>query len=306
MFEIILHLNEYCSTISYMRKKCDECKIYNRERIELNFEDLSIRNFTTLGRLNYSKAHSPLEIHIHKNTMEICFLARGRQTYTVNNAAYTLSGGDVFITFPDELHSSGGNPEEKSILYWILISFEDTENFLNMDTIEGRKLSVLLKSLKNRKFKGNMDLKTLLDKIITIYYSDSDFKKHLIQSYITEFLINVVKLEKSSEAFISEDIRNAVKYIGIRIKENISLQELSEYTGLSLSRFKQKFKHETGVPPAEFILREKVNLAESLLRYSSKSITEIAYELGFSSGHYFATVFKRLTGHTPTEYKHLN
>lgn len=276
--------------------------LFSRERIDINFIDPIVENLTILGRLNYTRAHLPLSLHAHKNSLEIVYVARGRQTYNVNNTAYTLSGGDVYLTFPDELHSSGESPEEKSVVYWVLIDFTDTGNFLNMESEEGKNFRCRLQSLKTRKFKGSPVLKTLLDKIIYTCFSNSEFKKLLIQSYITEFLINIIELEKNSEPHISENIQKTLEYISRRVKDNITLNELSDLAGLSLSRFKQKFKQEVGIPPAEFILREKVTLAGKLLNSSPKSVTEIAFELGFSSSNYFATVFKRLTGKTPTEF----
>lgn len=276
--------------------------LFNRERIDINFIEHIVSNLTILGRLNYSKAHLPLGIHTHKNTLEIIYIARGRQTYNVGNTAYTLSGGDVYLTFPDEPHSSGESPEEKSVVYWVLIDFTDTRNFLNMEPEEGRHFLSLLNSLKTRKFKGLPVLKTLLDKMIHTYYSGSNFKKLLIQSYITEFLIHIIELEKKSESNISDTMQQVLTHIAGRIIEDISLDDLAGLSGLSLSRFKQNFKREVGIPPAEFILREKVALAGKLLKNSNKSVTDIAFELGFSSSHYFATVFKRLTGKTPTEY----
>lgn len=51
------------------------------------------------------------------------------------------------------------------------------------------------------------------------------------------------------------------------------------------------------------ILKEKMEEAKRLLRYSDKSFTAIASYLGFSSPAHFSQVFKKLTGRTPTEYR---
>ena len=73
-----------------------------------------------LGRYNYTSAKSGLREHKHRHAIEICFLVKGRQTYRVGGNFYSLSGGDVFVTFPNEGHSTGGMPEEKGILYWMV------------------------------------------------------------------------------------------------------------------------------------------------------------------------------------------
>ncbi len=70
---------------------------------------------------------------------------------------------------------------------------------------------------------------------------------------------------------------------------------------LSLSRFKARFKNEVGLPPADFIMRGKIERARQLLAAGDLSVTQIAMRLGFSSTQYFATAFKRHTGKTPSQ-----
>ena len=73
--------------------------------------------------------------------------------------------------------------------------------------------------------------------------------------------------------------------------------------GLSLSRLKARFKKETGVSPANFIMLRRIEGAKELLDRTDKNITDVAFELGFSSSQYFATAFKRYTGMTPKEFR---
>ncbi len=75
---------------------------------------------------------------------------------------------------------------------------------------------------------------------------------------------------------------------------------LAQVARLSESRCKTRFKREIGVPPAEFWLRKKIERAIVLLK--NHNVTEVAYELGFSSSQYFATVFKRYTLVNPSQF----
>lgn len=56
----------------------------------------------------------------------------------------------------------------------------------------------------------------------------------------------------------------------------------------------------------DFILKEKVEEAKRLLRYTDKHATAIAVYLGFSSQSHFANVFKKYTGKPPSEYRKLH
>jgi len=58
-----------------------------------------------------------------------------------------------------------------------------------------------------------------------------------------------------------------------------------------------------GVPPGEYILRQKIKKAEQELTGSERDITEIAYDLEFSSSQYFATVFRRYAGCSPSDFR---
>ncbi len=70
----------------------------------------------------------------------------------------------------------------------------------------------------------------------------------------------------------------------------------------SATGFIKRFKYETGLTPADFFQRIKVEEARRRLAVPKAAITAIAFDLGFSSSQYFASVFKKYTGTTPREY----
>ena len=63
------------------------------------------------------------------------------------------------------------------------------------------------------------------------------------------------------------------------------------------------FRKETGLSISEYIRNKKIEEAMALLRYSEKTSIEIATDLGFSSHSYFISVFKKVCGMTPKEYR---
>jgi len=87
-----------------------------------------------------------------------------------------------------------------------------------------------------------------------------------------------------------------------------TLDEMAEACGLGRTRFVHHCKRLTNLSPNDYLNRSRVQRAEQLLGQSEAvqthpSITEIAGRCGFSSSQYFATVFKRLTGIAPREYR---
>ena len=53
----------------------------------------------------------------------------------------------------------------------------------------------------------------------------------------------------------------------------------------------------------EYFKRLKIDAAKQMIRQNELNFTEIAIRLGFNTSQYFTTVFKRISGMTPTEYE---
>ena len=75
---------------------------------------------------------------------------------------------------------------------------------------------------------------------------------------------------------------------------------------MSKSNFFSLFKNTFGITPNEYVIRGKIEKAKQIIQTSSqKSITQIAYELGYSDSSYFSKQFKSHTGYTPREFEKL-
>jgi AraC family transcriptional regulator len=82
-----------------------------------------------------------------------------------------------------------------------------------------------------------------------------------------------------------------------------SLAEVAQVIGLHPTSFCRAFKHSTGLSPHRFILSHRVNRAKEMMNDQRRSLTEIAFDCGFSSSSQFSIVFKRITGMSPREFR---
>ena len=93
----------------------------------------------------------------------------------------------------------------------------------------------------------------------------------------------------------------------ILIRENllkgITPEEVASQINMSYSWFRKQFKDYTGVSPAHYIQKLKIQEAKQLLSSTQIQIKEVSYYLGFDDTTYFLKVFKKYTGYTPLEYK---
>ena len=84
------------------------------------------------------------------------------------------------------------------------------------------------------------------------------------------------------------------------------IQYFADKAHLSQHYFSDLMKKETGRSPKDHINDFVVEKAKALLLRSNRSVSEIAYDLGFNYPHYFTRLFKSKTGNTPVEYRNLN
>ena len=82
-----------------------------------------------------------------------------------------------------------------------------------------------------------------------------------------------------------------------------TIEKLADLAELSPFHFSRMFKQATGMTPLQFVTRERMLQAQRLIRETSRSLIEIALEVGYTSPSHFAQVFRRMVGVTPTEFR---
>jgi AraC-like DNA-binding protein len=268
---------------------------------------LGIDSLAMFGRYNYANAEDGLAEHTHLGGLEICHLVRGRQTYCIGKHSYHLRGDDVFLTMPDERHGTGGGPQEKGLLYWIIVLNPPSTggSLLGLTEKESRALWRELKRSSRRHFPGTPEMKTQLDAILALLHGrGTPLKKTAVQNRIIAFLLELLT---ARERALAEQGTNRFAHVITHIESNLgdpgelTVDILSSIAKLSPSRFKALFKEKLGMPPAEYALRLRIEEARRRLAAGDATVTGVAIDLGFSSSQYFASSFKRLTRMTPRE-----
>lgn len=100
-----------------------------------------------------------------------------------------------------------------------------------------------------------------------------------------------------------EMIREAQAYIESRLKEKISIENLSSKFAIGRRNFDRRFIKATGNTPIEYAQRVKVESAKKSFESTRKTINEVMYEVGYSDLKAFREVFRRFTGVSPLAYR---
>ncbi|CAO4151842.1 Transcriptional regulator, AraC family [Methylorubrum thiocyanatum] len=106
---------------------------------------------------------------------------------------------------------------------------------------------------------------------------------------------------RRSAALSSRQARRVRDLVAERIGTPLSLREMAEAAGLSEGYFVRAFKGTFGVTPYQYVLRERVTLAQSLIRSGTVSLREAAERAGFPDARRMGRTFRKMIGRSPTE-----
>ena len=98
-------------------------------------------------------------------------------------------------------------------------------------------------------------------------------------------------------------IEKAIKFIQNGSKENLSLQEIADKAGFSLTYFDALFKKHTGYSPVEYSRVYKLTRSALELRRTDKKIIDIALDFGYESPEAYTRAFKKFYSLSPSEYR---
>jgi AraC family transcriptional regulator len=109
-----------------------------------------------------------------------------------------------------------------------------------------------------------------------------------------------------SNSDIEQRIKRAVNFINENPSADLSLQHLAELSNYSPFHFQKLFREVVGETPKKYVLRIRLETAaHEVVMFLQKSITEIAFDHGFSSSATFSRAFRSHFGISPSELKRI-
>lgn len=100
-----------------------------------------------------------------------------------------------------------------------------------------------------------------------------------------------------------EEIKRAQYYIEDHYKEKLAVDQLADMVAVGRRTFERRFKGATNNTVLEYIQRVKIEAAKRSFEASRKNITEVMFDVGYTDTKAFRTIFKKITGLTPAEYR---
>lgn len=267
-----------------------------------------LMNFTYFRRL-VSEPCTPM--HYHTDILEIYCLVKGRRTTRifVNGQTEDLfyTGGEALAVFPGEPHIAGDNTQQDPCeALAVQLNLAEGDDFLGLNPEKGRELCRRLMERRARHVRMTAYDLGLLREAFRMFSGDDPELRDTGIMHLVCFLYRYLRMPEVTaplQAPSDAAIQRVLSYIDENISEPLPLSMLAQMTGYSLSRFKTRFREETGQTPALYVTVRKIEQAKEALESTNQSVTDVAYSLGWSSGNYFCAVFRKMTGMSPMQYR---
>lgn len=136
------------------------------------------------------------------------------------------------------------------------------------------------------------------DELADKMYNDSDMISffHRLFSYSETVLEK--KIDKNRVL-----MQNICDYLEEHYMDDISLEQASDHIGFSSFYFSKLMKEYLNMSYVDYLTSIRIRKAKELLDKTHKTVSEIAFEVGYTDANYFTRVFKRMEGVTPSNYK---
>jgi AraC family transcriptional regulator of adaptative response / methylphosphotriester-DNA alkyltransferase methyltransferase len=103
-----------------------------------------------------------------------------------------------------------------------------------------------------------------------------------------------------------EWVDQITQYIDNTFSEKLTLKTLADMCHGSPYHLHRTFKRITGKTPVQYVQQTRISRASEYLKNSDLAVTDVAVAVGIPNTPYFITLFKQVTGHSPTAYRQLN
>jgi AraC-like DNA-binding protein len=109
--------------------------------------------------------------------------------------------------------------------------------------------------------------------------------------------------DKKHKKPVDPRIQTAIDHIHEHFAENLSIEAVSRFAGLSRSYFSQQFARETGVPFGQYLIFVRIEKSKDLIKAKQMNFSEIAFKVGFKSSQHFSSTFRKIAGMSPGDFR---
>lgn len=213
----------------------------------------------------------------------------------------------VLTLRPDEACEAPNRRVGPASFWWIAINTDRHAILPGMAAKSWQHLLRMLLATERRLFIASQQLRLALEETMATAEFAAEIRELAVQTSMQRTL---VQLLRDSQAAAPPPMKrtkrhalgNAMRILNRELHDPPSWNAIAASVGLPASALWQSFKQELGYTPTEYLNVRRIARAMRLMTAERHSHTEIAHAVGFSTSQYFAVVFRRFHGTTPTDY----
>jgi len=259
-----------------------------------------------------------LRPHKHVDAFEICLILSGEVEWSTSTSLDVLREGDVYLTQPNEEHWGLDSAMHPCTLHWLILG--SPEHDFAWPGLDPRLAAYLHSHLRKMRFhrlrgtpkllqgfKGlfeehNLTCTTPAEQLLQQGTCRSELHRLLIELVRTSTRYTTTHAVNSKVAFPEETSR-ALAILRQNRHDPAVVRQACDRIGTDYKTLNEQFIEHLGASVLQYSLRQRVRLARDRLLSADTTVADIAFELGFSSSQHFATVFRKVTGLTPSQYR---
>lgn len=243
--------------------------------------------------------------HSH-NEIELIHVINGNGLVIKNDSTFELKSQYIYVIDARNAHIVYPQPEDccDYIRNKIVIEADSFERFCKSIGIYGLLDSLFNGAPISTKYNHNIDL--LYKKIYELVSSAQTESIGFACGYIVELLHFVYSRKDGGIRYLQDTTIQKVLNIISDKKGITSLEEISETLHMNKFYVCHMFKNKTGRNISDYISDKRFENAVKMLKESTHSVEEIAFECGFSAASSFARFFKNISGVSPSNFRKEN
>lgn len=248
---------------------------------------------------HYRNRQAPIDQYV------LIYCVKGSGKYRIEDKQYEVKANQYFILPANKAHVYASNNNDPWTIYWI--HFRGTlASYYGENAEEPTTVSA---SLNSRIADRNNIFEDILLTLLDGYTIDNlRYTSSLLHFYLgsLRYLPIYRKCHKVKEQETDDHgimVNATLKYMEENIERQLTLQDLSTYTGYSISHFSMVFRASTGHSPLSYFNMLKVKKACELLDTTNMKITQISCKVGIDDSLYFSRLFRKIVGISPKQYR---
>lgn len=230
--------------------------------------------------------------HMHKE-LEIILVEKGSSSLIIDDSSKTISDGDIFVCFPNQVHCYESS----------------TPGVYHLFTIASECCYGIRELLNNTVPDDNVLCLGADDEIVKALYSALEFCGEFRETFQAGAINKAVALilQKISVSQRTKKntgtLQNIIAYCTQNFTRELSLDDMADEMHLSKYHISHLLNDKLGISFNGYINMLRINYACEMLRKSDKSIANISEESGFGSIRTFNRVFSQVMNMTPCDYR---